>query len=75
MNPSVIIGNITNLERHLLQIKGNEKGIYFDSHFRETPASLSILQEKQKELVLRQNQHPTIAPHGESGAAVARGTS
>ncbi len=57
MNPSVIIGNITNLERHLLQIKGNEKGIYFDSHFRETPASLSILQEKQKELEKKWEQY------------------
>jgi len=50
MNPSVIIGNKTNLESHLLQIRGNEQGIYFDSHFRETPPTLTILKEKQKEL-------------------------
>ena len=57
MNPSVIIGNTDNLKSHLLRIKGNSDGIYFDSHFKETPSTLTILREKQKALEQKWEQH------------------
>ena len=57
MNPSVVIGNIDNLKSHLLQIKGNENGVYFDSHHLETPAQLTTLREQVEQLEIAWQQH------------------
>lgn len=57
LNQPVIVGNPSNLQSHLMQIRGNENGIYFDSHHKEVPATLSTLKKKKKELQQRWEQH------------------
>lgn len=57
MNPSVIPGNKVNLESHLLRIRGNTQGVYFDSGFKAQIPTLIILREKQKALAEKWEQH------------------
>ena len=57
LNPTVIEGNKTNLEGHLLQLKGNENGVYFDNRFKEQTPTLTMLHQKQTELEKRWEQH------------------
>ena len=57
LNPAVIEGNISNLQSHLLQIKGNAQGVYFDSHHREVPSSVSRLKEQEQALEKEWQQH------------------
>ena len=59
LNQPVIEGNVSNLQSHLMQIKGNEQGIYFDSHHKEVLATLTTLREQEKELAQRWDQHCT----------------
>ena len=59
MNPSVVPGNLDNLKSHLLRIRGNSDGNYFDSHFKPMPSTLTILKEKQKELEQKWEQYRT----------------
>ena len=57
MNPSVVIGNIDNLKSHLLQIKGNDQGVYFDSHHKEVPSTISRLKEQEQQLAKKFRQY------------------
>ena len=57
LNQPVVEGNVSNLKSHRLQIKGNEQGIFYDSHHKEVPATLTTLKEKQKELEQRWESH------------------
>ena len=57
LNPSVIEGNPDNLKSHLLQIKGNDQGVYFDSRHKEVPSGLSRLKEQEQALEKEWKQH------------------
>ena len=57
LNPAVIPGNPDNLNSHLLKLRGNENGIYFDSHHREVPSTISILKEQEQKLEIEWKQH------------------
>ena len=50
LNQPVVIGNPDNLKSHLLQIRGNENGVFFDSHHHEVPARITTLREQEQKL-------------------------